>query len=119
MIACHLDLLRFVKADAAMEHQPRKADNRPLALTLGEPAGIGPDIALKAWLRRDELKLPAFYWLGDPASLDRRAKALSLNVRLAEVRPPDLSALHYHASRGRDRLWARLTVRGSRLSSLA
>jgi 4-hydroxythreonine-4-phosphate dehydrogenase len=62
---------------------------QPLALTSGEPAGIGPDITLKAWLRRDELKLPAFYWLGDPASLDRRAKALALNVRLAEVRPED------------------------------
>jgi 4-hydroxythreonine-4-phosphate dehydrogenase len=62
---------------------------QPLALTSGEPAGIGPDITLKAWLRRDELDLPAFYWLGDPASLDRRAKALALNVRLAEVRPED------------------------------
>jgi len=27
---------------------------RPLALTLGEPAGIGPDITLTAWLRRRE-----------------------------------------------------------------
>jgi 4-hydroxythreonine-4-phosphate dehydrogenase len=62
---------------------------QPLALTSGEPAGIGPDITLKAWLRRDELKLPAFYWLGDPAFLDRRAKALALNVKLAEVRPED------------------------------
>jgi 4-hydroxythreonine-4-phosphate dehydrogenase len=62
---------------------------QPLALTSGEPAGIGPDITLKAWLRRDELKLPAFYWLGDAASLDRRAKALGLNVRLVEVRPED------------------------------
>ena len=26
---------------------------KPLALTSGEPAGIGPDITLKAWLRRD------------------------------------------------------------------
>jgi 4-hydroxythreonine-4-phosphate dehydrogenase len=64
---------------------------KPLALTSGEPAGIGPDITLKAWLRRDELKLPAFYWLGDVASLERRAKALALNVRLAEVRPEDAS----------------------------
>jgi len=38
---------------------------KTLALTSGEPAGIGPDITLKAWLRRDELKLPAFYLLGD------------------------------------------------------
>jgi 4-hydroxythreonine-4-phosphate dehydrogenase len=64
---------------------------KPLALTSGEPAGIGPDITLKAWIRRGELKLPAFYWLGDAASLDRRAKALGLNVRIAEVGPDDAS----------------------------
>ena len=28
---------------------------RPLALTLGEPAGIGPDLALAVWCRRAEL----------------------------------------------------------------
>ena len=65
---------------------------KPFALTSGEPAGIGPDITLKAWLRRSELDLPAFYWLGDAASLDRRIKALGLNVRLAEVRPEEASA---------------------------
>ena len=37
-----------------------------LALTIGEPAGIGPDIALAAWRRRRELALPAFYLLADP-----------------------------------------------------
>ena len=62
---------------------------KPLALTTGEPAGIGPDITLKAWLRRDEINLPAFYWLGDAASLERRAKALGLNIPLAEVRPEE------------------------------
>jgi 4-hydroxythreonine-4-phosphate dehydrogenase len=60
---------------------------KPLALTFGEPAGIGPDITLKAWLRRDELKLPAFYLLGDRDFLHRRAAALGLKVRLADVRP--------------------------------
>jgi 4-hydroxythreonine-4-phosphate dehydrogenase len=58
---------------------------KPLALTLGEPAGIGPDIAIKAWLRRDELKLPPFYLLGDCEALERRARALGLRVELAAV----------------------------------
>ena len=59
---------------------------KPLALTSGEPAGIGPDITIKAWLRRNELKLPLFYLLGDPDFLSHRAKALGLDLRLAEVR---------------------------------
>jgi 4-hydroxythreonine-4-phosphate dehydrogenase len=57
---------------------------KPLALTSGEPAGIGPDITLKAWLRRDELKLPPFYLLGDRDFLARRAETLKLDVRLKD-----------------------------------
>jgi len=68
-----------------MEHARRKAGARPLALTLGEPAGIGPDITLAAWLRRDELKLPSFYVLGDAGFLEKRARALGLKVPLAEI----------------------------------
>jgi 4-hydroxythreonine-4-phosphate dehydrogenase len=62
---------------------------KPLALTSGEPAGIGPDITIKAWQRRHELKLPAFYLLGDRDSLNHRAKALGLKVEIADVRPEE------------------------------
>jgi 4-hydroxythreonine-4-phosphate dehydrogenase len=62
---------------------------KPLALTLGEPAGIGPDITIKAWLRRDELKLPPFYLLGDRDCLGQRAKTLGLHVKLADVAAKD------------------------------
>jgi 4-hydroxythreonine-4-phosphate dehydrogenase len=65
---------------------------KPLALTSGEPAGIGPDITIKAWLRRKELSLPAFYLLGDRDLLHNRAKALGLEVKLAEVRAEDALA---------------------------
>jgi 4-hydroxythreonine-4-phosphate dehydrogenase len=62
---------------------------KPLALTSGEPAGIGPDITLKAWLRRAELKLPPFYLLGDREFLGKRAKALGLKIEFADVAPED------------------------------
>ncbi len=62
---------------------------KPLALTSGEPAGIGPDITIKAWLRRNELKLPAFYLLGDREFLHNRAAALGLKVKFADVRAED------------------------------
>jgi len=60
---------------------------QPLALTLGEPAGIGPDITLAAWLRRAELALPAFYVIGDPVFLDRLARRLGVAVPIAAVEP--------------------------------
>jgi 4-hydroxythreonine-4-phosphate dehydrogenase len=70
---------------------------KPLALTCGEPAGIGPDIALTAWLRRNELGLPPFYLLGDRAFLADRAKSLGLKLDLADVAPEDASAAFANA----------------------
>jgi 4-hydroxythreonine-4-phosphate dehydrogenase len=65
---------------------------RPLALTLGEPAGIGPDITFAAWRRRDELALPPFYLLADPQHLKRRIAQMALDVPLALVEPAQASA---------------------------
>ncbi|MFB9262027.1 4-hydroxythreonine-4-phosphate dehydrogenase PdxA [Bradyrhizobium erythrophlei] len=64
----------------------------PLALTSGEPAGIGPDITLAAWQRRNDLNLPPFYLLGDRAFIAERTKALGLAVELAEVSPEEATA---------------------------
>src|SRR5450755_3230667 len=66
---------------------------KPLALTSGEPAGIGPDITIKAWLRRNELRLPPFYLLGDRDLLAQRARALGLDVRLADTSAQDAAAI--------------------------
>jgi 4-hydroxythreonine-4-phosphate dehydrogenase len=66
--------------------------SRPLALTLGEPAGIGADITLAAWRRRAELALPAFYLLADPAFLAGRAKRLALDIPIALVEPSAAAA---------------------------
>ena len=56
----------------------------PLALTLGEPAGIGPDLTLAVWQRRVELDLPPFYVIGDPDFYRQRARLLGLDVPVAE-----------------------------------
>src|SRR5262245_1658620 len=60
---------------------------RALALTVGEPAGIGPDITFAAWRRRAELSLPPFYLLVDPAFLAQRAKRIAPDVSIAVVEP--------------------------------
>jgi len=64
----------------------------PLALTLGEPAGIGVDLTLGIWRRRHALNLPAFYLVGDPNFLERRARELNLDIPLSVVVPADASA---------------------------
>jgi len=59
--------------------------SRPLALSQGDPAGIGPDITLMAWLRRRELGLPPFFLIGDPDVLALRARQLNLSVSIRET----------------------------------
>ena len=61
---------------------------QPLALTLGEPAGIGPDLALAVWSRRAELDIPQFYLVADADFLRRRASRLGLAVPVVAVAPP-------------------------------
>ena len=60
---------------------------QPLALTLGEPAGIGPDLALDVWRRRAELNVPPFYLVGAVEFLRRRAARLGLDIPIAAVTP--------------------------------
>ncbi|MCJ8519178.1 4-hydroxythreonine-4-phosphate dehydrogenase [Pseudorhizobium tarimense] len=61
--------------------------DRPLALTQGDPAGIGPDISLAAWLKRSESALPPFIYLGDPVILAARARLMGLDVPIRELEP--------------------------------
>lgn len=56
------------------------ASFRPLALTMGEPAGIGPDVTLAVWRERRERGLPPFYVLADPEALRGRAALMGLNI---------------------------------------
>ena len=59
----------------------------PLALTMGEPAGIGGEIALKAWLDfRDDL--PPFYLIDDPDRLAALARRLEWPVTVRPIDAP-------------------------------
>ena len=58
----------------------------PLALTMGEPAGIGGEIALAAWLRRAaEPGVPAFYAIDDPDRLDALSRRLGWSVPVVTI----------------------------------
>ena len=41
----------------------------PLAVSLGDPAGIGPEVVAKCWDGRSEFGLPPFVAIGDPRSV--------------------------------------------------
>ena len=61
---------------------PAATPPRPLALTQGDPAGIGPELALFAWQRRETLALPSFACIADIDHLSRLAHRLGLDVPL-------------------------------------
>ena len=68
-------------------------DGPVLALTQGDPAGIGSELALRAWLARDVAGVPPFIALTDPAHLRRVAGRFGLEVPVREVEPEGAVAL--------------------------
>jgi 4-hydroxythreonine-4-phosphate dehydrogenase len=63
----------------------------PLVLTMGEPAGIGGEIALKAWLGRAD-GLPPFYLRDDPVRLETLAAELGWPVPVSAISAPEEAA---------------------------
>lgn len=69
-----------------------------LALTMGEPAGIGGELSLAAWAGRVEHNLPPFVALDDPERLRALAARLNLDVPVREVAgPAEAAATFPHA----------------------
>ena len=64
----------------------------PLALTQGDPSGVGVEIALKCWLARDASTMP-FFLLANPDHVARVAVALGLNVPVRSCSPAEAAAL--------------------------
>ena len=72
----------------------------PVALTCGDPAGIGPELAVKAWQAlRDEVP---FFWIGDPRHLPENTPTTNITkpAEVADVMPHGLPVLaHPFASK--------------------
>jgi len=58
---------------------------RPLALTMGEPAGVGGEITLKAFAARTNADLPPFLVIDDPKRLTALATEMNLNINVAPI----------------------------------
>ena len=61
----------------------------PLALSLGDPAGVGPELACAAWLERREAGLSPFFVVGSMSVLAGAAQARGLTVPLLAIDAPD------------------------------
>ena len=66
----------------------RPARVPPLAVTSGEPAGIGPEITIKAWHATRNEGTP-FFFLGDPAQLSQLATRMGVGTEVTVIARPD------------------------------
>jgi 4-hydroxythreonine-4-phosphate dehydrogenase len=70
----------------------------PLALSQGDPAGIGPEITLKAWLKTHENPdTPPFLAVANPEQLAATARGLGLNVPVKIVAGAGAALVFRHA----------------------
>ncbi|MFZ4763003.1 MAG: 4-hydroxythreonine-4-phosphate dehydrogenase PdxA [Alphaproteobacteria bacterium] len=60
----------------------------PIVLTMGEPAAIGAEIALKAWQQRFQAEIPCFLMVDWPERLRSTAYSLGFDVPVVNVASP-------------------------------
>lgn len=58
--------------------------SRPFAVSLGDPAGIGPELLVRSWLRRDE-DVPAFAVVGGASVLAAAAARIGADCAVARI----------------------------------
>lgn len=68
--------------------------NKPLVVSIGEPAGIGPDVILTAFKQRKSLNIPPFYVQGETRLLKERAKLLNLEIAFQEICETQISDVY-------------------------
>ncbi|PKB24855.1 4-hydroxythreonine-4-phosphate dehydrogenase [Novosphingobium kunmingense] len=57
----------------------------PLAASLGDPAGVGPELLAEAWIRRETDDLPPFFVTGGAQLMAAAARLRGLSVPVAEI----------------------------------
>ncbi|MBS3928439.1 MAG: 4-hydroxythreonine-4-phosphate dehydrogenase PdxA [Sphingomonadales bacterium] len=63
-------------------------DFPPLAVSLGDPAGVGPELIAEAWLRREAEELPPFFVAGGADVLRNAARTRGHDLPLIEIFHP-------------------------------
>lgn len=69
---------------------------QPLALTMGEPAGIGPELALKVWLERHNTNIPPFVLIASKNQMIKSADHLGYDINWHEVDTPGTASEVFH-----------------------
>jgi 4-hydroxythreonine-4-phosphate dehydrogenase len=60
----------------------------PIAVTIGEPSGIGPEVLIKSWFKRREHSIPPFFVIGSPDIIQKHAQQIRLPIPLEVIEHP-------------------------------
>ena len=60
----------------------------PLAVSLGDPAGIGPEVIAESWARREESALPPFVVVGGADVLQSAARTRGISLPIIRIGDP-------------------------------
>lgn len=64
----------------------------PLAVSLGDPAGIAPEVIAESWMRRREMALAPFFVVGGAAVLRAAAATRGIDLPVASISAPSEAA---------------------------
>lgn len=62
--------------------------SEPIAVTMGEPAGVGSEITIKAWQLRTAHSVPPFFLIDDPNRIKALAQRLGIALQVAAIETP-------------------------------
>ncbi|MCB2061043.1 MAG: 4-hydroxythreonine-4-phosphate dehydrogenase PdxA [Novosphingobium sp.] len=65
-----------------------RLEGQPLAVSLGDPAGIGPELLAEAWLQRRAENLPAFFAVGGAEVIAAAARRRGIEVPVRRITEP-------------------------------
>lgn len=74
--------------------EERRPKRPPIAITMGEPAGVGGEVLIKAWLARTA-GLPPFFVLDDPVRLRALAAQANLDCPIVKITKPKEATDHF------------------------
>lgn len=63
-------------------------DGTALAVSLGDPAGVGPELLAEAWARREAEGLPPFFAVGGPDLIAAAARTRGLSIPVMPIMHP-------------------------------
>ena len=70
----------------------------PIAVTIGEPSGIGPEVIIKSWFKRREHNLSPFFVIGSPTTIQMHAEQLRLPIPTQVITSPSQAEGVYNSA---------------------